>query len=411
MSNSISTSSIVLNEFAAEFADQCNFLEVCNTDYTEKFGIMTDDQAATGVTVSVKRPQQFQVRKNRTQDVKDIVQSNISVTADQYYGVDVALTDVEFGYSVGNRARLRELLRPAAQTLAAEVNAYGYGAMYKRIANSFGTPGTTPSALSVFNSARARMTDLLCPEGDLKAILNTTANVSMVEALKGLFNSQKEVSDQYVTGMMGRAAGMTWMESASVPTHVVGPLGGTPLVKGASQSTTSGFAATTSLLTDGWTASAANRLTAGDVFTITGVYDVHPLTKAKRSYLKQFTVTADADSDGSGNLTAIIEPAIISAGPYQNVDSVPADDAPITVLGAANTASPQNLVAHKSAFTLISLPLEVPSAVEQAERTTIKGVSIRMVRAWDQANARTTTRFDTFFGFQKMTDWAARVYG
>lgn len=411
MSNALSVSQIVLNEFAAEFVDQCTFLEACNVEYNDKFGVVDDAQAATGVTVSVKRPQQFTVRKNRTQDVKDIVQSNIAVTADQYYGVDCALTDVEFQYSVGNKARLRELLRPAAQTLASEVNAYGFDAMYKRVNNILGTPGTTPSSLKTFNLARGRLTDLLCPDGDKVAILDTNANAEMVEALKGLLSAPKEISKQYVTGMMGNAAGLTWMESAYIPTHTVGALGGTPLVKGASQGTADGFAATTSLVTDGWTAAAATRLKAGDVVTLDGVYDVHPLTKKNRGYLKQFVVTADAASSAGGELTAILEPAIIYGGPYQNVSNVPADNTPVNVVGAANTVSPQNLIAHKSAFTMVSLPLEVPTAVEQSAITTIKGVSIRMVRAWDQANARTTTRFDTFFGFQKMTDWAVRVAG
>jgi hypothetical protein len=58
---------------------------------------------------------------------------------------------------------------------------------------------------------------------------------------------------------------------------------------------------------------------AGDVFTLPLVFSVNPVTKQSTGSLMQFVVTANASSDGSGNLTAIISPAIITAGPFQNV--------------------------------------------------------------------------------------------
>ncbi|MEG7795898.1 P22 phage major capsid protein family protein, partial [Listeria monocytogenes] len=75
-----------------------------------------------------------------------------------------------------------------------------------------------------------------------------------------------------------------------------GPLGGTPLINGASQglinsgSTDNPFALTTSLVTDGWTAAAAARLNQGDTFTIAGVFSVNPETKASTGVLQSFVV-------------------------------------------------------------------------------------------------------------------------
>lgn len=74
--------------------------------------------------------------------------------------------------------------------------------------------------------------------------------------------------------------------------------GGTPLVNGASQSGTS-------LVTDGWTASAAVRMKAGDCFTVAGL-DV------------LFRATADISSDGSGNATITIEPPIVAGSSPDN---------------------------------------------------------------------------------------------
>lgn len=83
---------------------------------------------------------------------------------------------------------------------------------------------------------------------------------------------------------------------------------GTPLVKGASQ-------VGTALATDGWTASQTGILKAGDLITLANIAWV-------------FEVTADCNSDGSGNATVPIYPGILAGGS-------PANDAAVTVTAAA----------------------------------------------------------------------------
>tara|TARA_R110000824_G_scaffold121916_2_gene278438 strand:+ start:1163 stop:1732 length:570 start_codon:yes stop_codon:yes gene_type:complete len=88
--------------------------------------------------------------------------------------------------------------------------------------------------------------------------------------------------------------------------------GGTPRVNGGSQSGTS-------LVTENWTTEAANRMKAGDCFTLAGL-DV------------LFRVTIDATSGTSTNAqTLAIEPPIVAG-------SSPADEALLTVAGATITA-------------------------------------------------------------------------
>ena len=83
-----------------------------------------------------------------------------------------------------------------------------------------------------------------------------------------------------------------------------GNAGGTPLVKGASQTGNS-------LITDGWTNSVTNILKAGDMIA----FDTTDGRELKM-------VTANANSDGSGNCTVSIEPSIRTS---------PANDATIIV--------------------------------------------------------------------------------
>ena len=87
--------------------------------------------------------------------------------------------------------------------------------------------------------------------------------------------------------------------------------GGPPLVNGPGQSGTS-------LMTYGWTAAAANRMKAGDCFTVVGT-DV------------LFRVTADASSDGSGLATLSITPPIVAG-------SSPTNSGALTIASATLTA-------------------------------------------------------------------------
>jgi hypothetical protein len=100
-------------------------------------------------------------------------------------------------------------------------------------------------------------------DGKRMAAIEPGANASIVAGLSGLFNNQSVLGEQYKTGVIKTGAGLDIAMSQNVPSHTVGPLGGTPLVNGANQgltnagSTDNPYAATTSLVTDGWTAAAA----------------------------------------------------------------------------------------------------------------------------------------------------------
>src|SRR5262249_39130394 len=117
--------------------------------------------------------------------------------------------------------------------------------------------------------------------------------------------------------------GVDMYHTAAVVTHTVGPQGGSPQVDATvPQNTTydaSGATNSQNLATKGWTAAAAARLKRGDVFVITGVYAVNPMTKQVLPYQQQFVVNADFNSLADGTGAVNISPAIITSGPYQTV--------------------------------------------------------------------------------------------
>lgn len=94
------------------------------------------------------------------------------------------------------------------------------------------------------------------------------------------------------------------MPGSGIAAHGAG--GGTPLIKGASQTGTT-------LLTDGWSASVTKVVAGGDVIKIAGLNPI-------------YRIRDDVNSDGSGNATLTLTPSI-PAG------SSPADNAVITIAG------------------------------------------------------------------------------
>ena len=200
----------------------------------------------------------------------------------------------------------------------------------------------------------------------------------------------------------------------NVATHTVGAHGGTPVVNGANQNDTYDDTKNTnqtSLVTDGWTASTAV-LKAGDVITIADVYAVNPVTKVAKSFLKQFTVVSDVTSDGSGNATLTISPALITSGAHQTASAVPADDAAITVAGTASTNYAQNMVFCKDAFSLVMVPLVAPPGAVDVSRQSYKGCNVRVVPVYDGVNDVSRWRLDVLYGVKTVDErQAVRISG
>jgi hypothetical protein len=277
------------------------------------------------------------------------------------------------------------------------------------VGNFVGTPGTGPSTFAHIAEAQIPMDNAACPRDGMRyAAFSPTANAALVGGFSGLFNSLEKISQNYKKGVLQDALGLNIMMSQNVPSHTVGALGGTPLVNGANQglinagATDNPYAATTSLVLDGWTAAAAQRLNKGDVLTLANVFEVNPETKQSTGALRNFVVTANASSDGSGNMTVVIAPAIIAGGAYQNVTARPADNAAVSVVsGTAATTYPQNILWHRDAITFVSPEMELPGGMDMAAQSSLAdegSISLRFVRGFDIVNNRRISRFDVLWG-------------
>lgn len=403
MSNTNLTSSVITNESLAVLENNLTFSKGVIRDYDDKFGVAG---AKIGTTLNIRKPARYVGRTGAAIGVEDHTETQVALTLDTQFGVDVSFTSQELTLSID--AFSDRIVKPAMATIANKIDRDGLTMGYQSAYNAVGTPGATPATAAVFLAAGAKLDFEAAPrDGQRSLAIDPLANASMVDVLKGLFQSSEKISDQYEQGNMGQAFGFKWSMDQNVVAHTVGPLGGTPLVNGASQTGSS-------LITDGWTAAAASRLKKGDVFTIANVYAVNPQSRQSTGQLRQFVVTADVSSDGSGNLTAAISPAIVTSGAFQNVNAGPADNAAITVLGAASTVTPANLAFHKDAFVLGCADLLLPKGVDMASRSASKkvGLSVRMVRQYAINTDAFPCRFDVLYGWKALyPELACRIQG
>lgn len=438
MSNNLLTISDITNEALMVLENECVFTDKVTKEYDDKFAI---PGAKIGYTVNVRKPARFKGTVGPALSVEDFVESSIPVTLTTQFHVDTQFSTADLLLSMDDFSR--RLIKPAVAAIANKIDADGLLFAYQNTANAVGTPGTKPSAAITALTAKAIMDSEAAPDGgDRCMILDPFSMISMVDALKGLFNPQAALGEQYKKGLLGKSTlGFDWYQDQNVNSYSVGAQGGSPKFGTGGTSSaliTSGWQDNGTLYTTGWTAST-NVVNVGDVITIAGVYAVNPQNRAQwgSNQLRQFVVRpavgtpsngtftpvlnsfgqvvgGQYTSDGSGNLQLTIAPAIISAGQFQNVSAAPVNNAAITVFGSAGTYSPQSIAMHRDAFTLATADLELPDGVHFAGRAADKqtGMSIRVVRQYTINNDAIPTRMDVLYGWASLyRELAVRVAG
>ena len=312
------------------------------------------DEMKIGDTLNIRRPARFTVSTGAAFSGQDYTETSIPLVVNTQKHVDTAFTSADLTLKLQDFSD--RVLKPKVIQIAQQIDIDGYVNAKNTVGNLTGTVGTAPNNVSFIFDAGKKLDDFSTPrDGSRYLAIDQASNASLVGALTGFFQAQNMIAEQYKQGLFvdgTNTVGFKIAMSQNIARQTVGPLGGTPLVNGASQGLTSGWANTGTLITDGWTAAAAQRVAAGDVFTIANVNAVNPVTRQSTGALMQFVCTGAQSSDGSGNLTLNISPAIITAGPFQNVASVPADNAALTINGTASTGYARNLAWHQDAFEL-----------------------------------------------------------
>jgi hypothetical protein len=161
---------------------------------------------------------------------------------------------------------------------------------------------------------------------------------------------------------------------------------------------------------------AIAKQSVGQVFTIAGVYDCHPETKAAYASLKQFVITAVE----TGTTGTTVSPPFILTGAKKNVVSSTGgtlattdfDSKALTFSGNASKSYVVPLMYHKEAFQFVTADLPLMDDAHKCSRRTQDGLSVRVWMASDIRNDELLMRIDMLYGMAALRPhWACRMIG
>lgn len=410
MANALLSPSVIAKEALLTLENNLVLGNLVHTDYSDEF-------VKVGSSVTIRKPVKYVANDGATMIVQDTSEGSTTVSIDKQKHVAVAFSAQDLTLTIDEfKARYIE---PAMIELAQKVE-LDLAGLYYDVWNWVGTPGTTMGGMDDVYRAAQRMDEMAVPM-PRNAVLSPADYYGMLGSLSGLY-VQDKAKTAIERAKLGVLSTMDTYMCQSAAAHTVGAWAGTPLVNGATQTTTWASAKATgtqSLVTDGFTASTTVK--RGDVFTLgttsNGFLAINPRTRTALPYLQQFVATADGTADGSGNLTLTISPPIITSGAYQTVSAIgtaatTTDNMALTKVGTASTSYIQNLAFHRQAFALVTRPLEfLPGVPDQARESNGK-VSVRLMPAPDAINDVGRWRFDILYGVKTIyPDLATRISG
>ncbi len=375
-----------------------NVIKAVNRQYDDRFAVTG---AKNGGTLQIRLPNRYSVTTGRTATTGggDTNETTTSLVVATQKHVSVGFFSSELTLSLDDFSS--RIIRPAVSMLASTIASDVALACAQGFTNYVGTPGTTPSSFLTYAQAGERLDWQTAPrDGNRHVVLNPAAMAATVDAQKGLFAPSGAIGSQYSDGVMERMTGFNFWMDQSIASIAHGS--GSGYSTHGSSPLTSGTATLAVI-------SGTNALKAGQQFTIAGVNEVNPDTKASTGQLKVFTIASDY-AGGAGNIT--LSQKIYTSGPYQNVSAAIPVSTSLTLIGSASTTYARNLAFHRDAVVLAMADLEVPNGVDMSNRQSMDGLSIRFVRQYDATTDNYLARFDVLYGISVVRpEWGTVVYG
>ena len=388
MASELLTTDKITDRALMRFSESATALKIIPKTYASEF----KGAAKVGDEVRVPIPQHAVIREGRVAQPAPLKTLPRPVTIQKQVGFDLTFNSSELALDIEEFEK-RYLSQQIAD-LVVDIEADVQRLMYQWTPNQTGTPDGQWTNVGYANLAKKLIEDNGGGKGQKNMILNNSAESTLIPNMSGLFNPTKEISNQYLDGVISRAAGFDWVSSTVAPVHQRGSANASYDINGANQ-TGSSIAIDT----------GSGTFLKGDVVTFAGCFAVHPQTKAPLGYLRQFVVTEDLAA--SGNLQ--VYPAVVTSGSEQNVTASPTDGGDVVVLGTASDTYGINLAFRPEAFQFVTVDLPELDGWETSRRE-FEGVSMRLTRGSDIQNDTNLWRFDIMWGFGALRpEWACRV--
>lgn len=409
MSNSFKVVDMVKKEALRIAHEKLSFIGTIDRQFDASFKY-DSRRGPMGQTLRVRSPNQYIRRQgSRVMDVQDQAEVSQTITVATQDGVDMKFNSAELMQSVNSGASFDDLsknyIEPAVAVLCSGIESDFMTYCAKATYQTAGTAGTAITSLSVPGAARAKLNQALAPKDSRFIQMDSVTMGGLVNGVAAYFAPTNDIGKQYREGFIARTAMADYYENERTYTLTNGDdITGT--TDAAAQVTDGG---TTVDMADTITTAAV-----GSVFTIAGVYDCHPETKAAYPHLKQFTVTANA----SGVCT--VSPATYLTGARKNVSSSTGANLATTdfnskalvFIGAASTSYVQPIMYHKEAFQFITAELPILDDAHKCQTITQDGLSVRLWMGSDIRNDELLMRMDILYGMAALRpEWACRMVG
>lgn len=401
MSNAFKVVDMVTKESLRILHEKLSFIGTIDRQYDDSF---KQTGAKHGQTLRVREPNEYKRRQgSRIMDVQDQAEATQTITVATQDGVDMKFNSAELMQSVNSEGAFDNLsknyIEPAVSVLVSGIEADMLAYASKATYNVAGTAGSAINSLATIGAARAKLNQNLAPKDMRYVQMDSVTMGSLVSGVATYFNDSSALSEQYKEGFVKRTGMATFYENERIWTltntgDVAGEINAGTLTSGI-----------TSLTVDGLTVAP----TEGMVFTVEGIYEVHPETKVAYSNLKQFVV-------GSGSTTTnlVFTPAMIydTTNPRQNCSGTPVNDANIDFVGLLSTSYMQPLMYHKEAYQFITADLPLMDDAHKCVRRVQDGISLRVWQASDIRNDELLMRIDILYGKAALRPrWGCRMIG
>ncbi len=448
---------MITNRALPVLANLCTLTDKYNRQYDAEFGVKG---RKIGATCNVRLPPRYLGTFGPALNVEPSTENYVPVSILYQFHVDIQFNTINMLLDIDEFEE--RFIHPACIAVGNRIDSDGAYFGFQQTALQGGTLGTPPTSYLAFALARANLVSEGMPKGEIPSVVvHPIAMAYMADSLKGLYNPQARISDNFETGMIAKkTAGFDWFEDPNIASYTTGTLSGTPVLAGATSA-----AGGTALLTSGWAQqgtfeiSGLSNTTAscvvGDTLQIKGVYPVNPQNRSQYgTVLKQFVVLPPAGyaqitgvatpggpqfaaatlahgtfaatgatagtytSNGSGLLTVTVAECLISGGQFQNSSAAPVSPYTVTINGQSGTgtaiATTQHLCFHRDAFALAFVDLPLPRTAVEASRAYDEdlGLSIRIATQYTINNDAEPTRMDVAYGFASLyRQMAQRISG
>lgn len=401
MANTLSVIDMVTRESLRIAHEQLTFIGTIDRSYDDSF---SKTGAKIGDTLRIRMPNQYVRRTgSRVMNVQDQEETTQSVTVATQDGVDMRFNSAELTLSIDELSK--RYIEPAVKVLVAGIEGDVLADVTKKVYHLTGTAGTVVGSssgdISAITAARGKLNQQLAPKGDRSVQFDSVTMGAIVNGNKALFHDGPQVKQGFREGFYSRNAMADWYENEKT----------WALTNGADVSSVTLDTYTVVNADEAITITGATGVAVGASFTIDGVYDCHPETKAAYSHLKQFTVLS-----GSTDTNILVSPTIYLTGAKKNVASstggtaAPSTTATVTFFGSASTSYRQNLMYHKEFATFVTADLPLMDDALKCVRRTQDGLSVRVWQGSDIRNDELLLRLDILYGWKVLRpEWACRI--